>query len=125
MIKIESFNQAKDFYLKSYKSLVALLTKKPPDTYDRLYTYFVENIDKWLTRKEFEQQRFIPDTKNNFKKWFDEALPEVVIVAEKNGYAITEEQYHKNGAKRYRLIESNIGKPLSNGVKSIDELVGI
>lgn len=87
-IKADSFNKAVKFFDETHKCLDMLLNDKTISDYDNLYNYLIENRNKWISKTELRNQKFVAG--RDFKNWFDDAMTEISVMTEKKGFAIAQ-----------------------------------
>jgi hypothetical protein len=98
----------------------AFFKATPTSDAEKLFYYFYDNKNKWLTRTDINKQKFVH--KDRFKMWFDENLEYLHEIANKKGFAIVEESMGSIG-KKYILIDNNIGQELSSGIKNLNDII--
>ena len=98
----------------------AFFKATPTSDAEKLFYFFYDNKDKWLTRTDINKQKFVH--KDRFKMWFEENLEYLHEIANKKGFDVISEPFGRNGFK-YKLIKNFIGDPLSQGVKDFKELL--
>ncbi len=84
---------------------------KPQNNTDKLFLYFINNKESWLTKQEIKKQRIVND--NNFARWFNETIEYIKNMAECQGYSIKYEKFYNNSGERYMLVENKLGQPLT------------
>jgi len=95
----------------------------PTTDAERLYGFFMENKNQWLTKSQIDKQKFVNRAK--FSRWFNENLELVKELATIGGYEIIEEPfggYTGNSGKRYKLVDNNNGKESELLRELVDEV---
>lgn len=93
-VTVEDFRQAVNFFNKTHTCLEEMLNDKIISDYDELYNYLVINRNKFVTKMELRNQRFV--TNKEFKNWFDDALMAVQQMAEAKGFCLVTRVTGKN-----------------------------
>lgn len=87
-IKSKSFENAIDFFEKSHNCLDLLLNNQAVSDYDNLYSFLVDNRNKWISKTALRSQKFVNG--RDFKGWFDEAMTAISVKVEEKGFAIAQ-----------------------------------
>ena len=61
-----------------------MLNDKLISDYDNLYNYLVENRNKFISKMDLRNQKFVPN--REFKGWFDDALNNISEMCEEKGF---------------------------------------
>ena len=87
-VKANSFEKAIDFFEKTHNCLDLLLNNQIVNDYDNLYSFLIDNRNKWISKTELRSQKFVAG--RDFKGWFDEALTAISVKVEEKGFAIAQ-----------------------------------
>ena len=108
-IKTNSFNKAVEFFNKTHKCLEMLLNDKSVSDYDNLYNFLVDNRNRWISKTELRNQKFVSG--RDFKSWLNDALTEISIKAENNGFCIIQRAIgNRNQGIEIALYEPDLYK---------------
>lgn len=111
-VSVEDFRKAVDFFNKTHLCLKEMLNDKLVSDYDELYNYLIENRNKFVSKMELRNQRFVSN--REFKMWFDDALQAVQQMAEAKEFKIVTRITGKNNSgfevciyepDKYKFIE--------------------
>lgn len=83
-VTVENFRKAVDFFNKTHACLEEMLNDKLISDYDNLYNYLVEHRNKFISKMELRNQKFVPN--REFKGWFDDALNNISEMCEEKGF---------------------------------------
>lgn len=95
-ICVEDFRKAVDFFNKTHVCLEEMLNDKLVSDYDELYNYLVVNRNKFISKMELRNQRFVSN--REFKSWFDDALLAVKEMAEVKEFGFVTRVTGKNNS---------------------------
>ena len=87
-IKPKSFEKAVEFFEKTHTCLDLLLNNQVISDYDNLYSFLIDNRNKWISKTELRSQKFVAG--RDFKGWFEEALTAISVKIEEKGFAIAQ-----------------------------------
>ena len=104
-VKPSSFEKAVEFFEKTHKCLDLLLNNQVVNDYDNLYSFLVDNRNKWVSKTELRSQKFVAG--RDFKSWFDEAMTAISVKIEEKGFAIAQ----RSIGKRSQGIEIALYEP--------------
>lgn len=106
------------------KNLEKFLKLAPKTDAEKLYNFFIENKNQWLTKSDINKQKFV--AQKDFRRWFEVNYELTREIAVSNGYEIIEKSYGgatNNSGKKYKLIENMNGKSLSEDVADLNEVL--
>lgn len=83
-VNVQSFRKAVNFFNETHKCLEEMLNDKLISDYDNLYNYLVENRNKFISKMDLRNQKFVPN--REFKGWFDDALNNISEMCEEKGF---------------------------------------
>lgn len=87
-VKSNSFEKAIEFFEKTHSCLDLLLNNQIISDYDNLYSFLIDNRNKWISKTELRSQKFVAG--RDFKGWFEEALTAISVKIEEKGFAIAQ-----------------------------------
>lgn len=106
-VQLDSFEQAKEFFNKTHECLENLLNDRVNSETERLYTFLIENMNRFVSRGELGKQNFVKA--REFKNWYEEAIIECSDMAEKKGLIVVERHSGKrNQSKETCLYDPNL-----------------
>ena len=85
-VTVENFRKAVKFFNETHACLEEMLNDKLFSDYDNFYNYLVENRNKFVTKMDLRNQRFVPN--REFKGWFEDALTNASEMCEKKGFCL-------------------------------------
>ena len=88
LVKPKSFDKAVEFFNKTHECLSLLLNNQTISDYDNLYSFLIDNRNKWISKTELRSQKFVNG--RDFKGWFDEAMTAISVKVEEKGFAIAQ-----------------------------------
>lgn len=96
LVTVENFKKAVDFFNKTHICLEEMLNDKLVSDYDEFYNYLVMNRNKFVSKMELRNQRFVSN--REFKSWFDDALLAVKEMAEVKEFGFVTRVTGKNNS---------------------------
>ena len=83
-VTVENFRKAVKFFNETHACLEEMLNDKLISDYDTFYNYLVENRNKFISKMDLRNQKFVPN--REFKGWFDDALNNISEMCEEKGF---------------------------------------
>ena len=83
-VTVENFRKAVNFFNETHICLEEMLNDKLFSDYDNFYNYLVENRNKFVTKMDLRNQKFVPN--REFKSWFEDALANASQMSEEKGF---------------------------------------
>ena len=108
------------------KDLKKFIEYKPKvnDGYENLLNFFIDNAGKSFTKTVLvSNYRQFGFKREIFRKDFDEIMIIISEMANEKGYFLKRENINNNSGVEITLIETNLGKPLPEGMKDLNELI--
>ena len=126
IVNDEDMQQAIDtveFISKDFKTFKKYKPKED-DAYDKLWEFFLENLDKGLTRTELVYNQFqnFGISRDKFKDRFDDYIDSIAEMAKDKGYMLKIDSINRNSGTEYMLTKFE-PQDLSDDTLPLDELV--
>lgn len=102
-VQPESFKKACEFFEIMHENLEYLLLDKTTSDYDDMYSYFLSNLNKFISKKELREQKFVD--KREFKDWIKEAIPEMTNLCASTGLQFVYTMTGQNTGISYALYD--------------------
>ena len=83
-VTVQNFRKAVNFFNETHACLEEMLNDKLISDYDNFYNYLVENRNKFISKMDLRNQKFVPN--REFKGWFDDALNNISEMCEDKGF---------------------------------------
>lgn len=83
-VTVQNFRKAVNFFNETHECLEEMLKDKLISDYDNFYNYLVENRNKFISKMDLRNQKFVPN--REFKGWFDDALNNISEMCEEKGF---------------------------------------
>lgn len=83
-VTVQNFRKAVKFFNETHACLEEMLNDKLISDYDNFYNYLVENRNKFISKMDLRNQKFVPN--REFKGWFDDALNNISEMCEEKGF---------------------------------------
>lgn len=83
-VTVQNLRKAVNFFNETHKCLEEMLNDKLISDYDNLYNYLVENRNKFVSKMDLRNQKFVPN--REFKGWFEDALTNASEMCEEKGF---------------------------------------
>lgn len=83
-VSVDSFRKAVNFFNETHICLEEMLNDKLISDYDNFYNYLVQNRNKFVSKMDLRNQKFVPN--REFKNWFDEAMAMASELSEQKGF---------------------------------------
>ena len=96
LVTVKNFKKAVDFFNKTHICLEEMLNDKLVSDYDEFYNYLVMNRNKFVSKMELRNQRFVSN--RDFKMWFDDALLAAKEMAESRDFGFVTRVTGKNNS---------------------------
>ena len=126
IVNDEDMQQAIDtveFISKDFKTFRNYKPKED-DAYDKLWEFFLENLDKGFTRTELVYNQFqnFGISRDKFKDRFDDNIDSIAEMAKDKGYMLKIDSINRNSGTEYMLTKFE-PQDLSDDTLPLDELV--
>ena len=115
-VKADSFNKAINFFNETHHCLDMLLNDKTISDYDNLYNYLIENRNKWISKTELRNQKFVNN--RDFKTWLEDAFIAISVKADEKGFLIAQRAV----GKRNQGVEFTLYEPKLYSFKETEKL---
>lgn len=100
-VEIQDVERAIEITNRYSTHLARFYTAEPTAGYEKLYSFFMQNIGVWVTTMHMRKERFVSD--REFRRWFDDSLQPATELLENEGYVLQEQKHGKSGVK-YRVM---------------------
>lgn len=94
------------------------------DRCDRIFRFFLENIDKEFKKNELTNAHFkqFGISRSKFRKSFDDDMQSVAEIAQYKGYQLLSKPINNNSGRAYWLTIAK-SEDLSDGIQKLEDLI--